>query len=493
MLQKKAIVPVKMSATLGFHSRLFLVPKPGKKWRPVIDLSVLNSHLTVPTFKMETAEVIRNLQGGVGSFCRPYRCLFSHPYSSKIAKPTSVLCRRAFLPIQSTTLQHCDGSNRIHSCSQGSKANASEHVYTHPPVFRRLAVASSNTADLHGAVKTTCPIHAGTRLGNQLQKIGVNTNSKIRFPGLQVRLGQGRGLTHRKKMANFEKCHRGSKQQYYNNSQDPNVFHRGTSISRENSSNGKVAYEAIPMVLENSLEVSPIIGQGHPMLRNFEETPHMVEKSKKCLDRVSLHAEEHNLLLFTDASIKGWGAHLEDLTVSGLWSDREANLHINILELKAVFLAIRSFQTHLLNKRVLVASDNSTVVAYLNKQGGTHSLEMCLMIWRLMAYCHLRAILLRARHIQGCLNVIADSLSRRDKVIQTEWSLHPKIFQRICQIWHRPMIDLFATKMNNKLPLYVSPVPDPNAMAVDALNISWEAMDGYVYCPIALIPKVLQK
>ena len=115
------------------------------------------------------------------------------------------------------------------------------------------------------------------------------------------------------------------------------------------------------------------------------------------------------------------------------------------------------------------------------------------MIWRLMAYCHPRAILLRARHIQGCLNVIADSLSRRDKVIQTEWSLHPKIFQRNCQIWHRPMIDLFATKMNNKLPLYVSPVPDPNAMAVDALNISWEVMDGYVYCPIALIPKVLQK
>ena len=139
-----------------------------------------------------------DLQGGVGSFCRPYRRLFSHPYSSKIAKPTSVSCRRAFLPVQSTTLRHCDGSNRIHSCSQGSKANASKHGYTHPPVFRRLAAASSNTADLHGAVKTTCPIRAGTRLGNQL-KIGVNTNSKIRFPGLQVRLGQGRGLTHRKK------------------------------------------------------------------------------------------------------------------------------------------------------------------------------------------------------------------------------------------------------------------------------------------------------
>ena len=60
MLNEKAIVPVRMCRTLGFYSKLFLVPKPGKKWRPVIDLSVLNNQLSVPTFKMETAEVIRN-------------------------------------------------------------------------------------------------------------------------------------------------------------------------------------------------------------------------------------------------------------------------------------------------------------------------------------------------------------------------------------------------------------------------------------------------
>ena len=53
------------------------------------------------------------------------------------------------------------------------------------------------------------------------------------------------------------------------------------------------------------------------------------------------------------------------------------------------------------------------------------------------------------------------------------------------------MVDMFATKMDNKLPRYVSPVPDPNAMAVDALNISWQALDGYAYCQIALIPKMI--
>ena len=58
--EQKAIVPVRMCTTSAFYSRLFVVPKPGKKWRPVIDLSVLNKHLSVPTFKLEMAEVIRN-------------------------------------------------------------------------------------------------------------------------------------------------------------------------------------------------------------------------------------------------------------------------------------------------------------------------------------------------------------------------------------------------------------------------------------------------
>ena len=118
---------------------------------------------------------------------------------------------------------------------------------------------------------------------------------------------------------------------------------------------------------------------------------------------------------------------------------------------------------------------------------------MCLLVWRILAYCNPRNILIRARHIQGCLNVIADSLSSKDKIIQTEWSLHPQIFSLICIVWHKPMVDMFATKLNHKLPIYVSPVPDANAMNIDALNISWEGLDGYAFCPVALIPKVIQE
>ena len=126
-----------------------------------------------------------------------------------------------------------------------------------------------------------------------------------------------------------------------------------------------------------------------------------------------LHPQEHNTLIFTDASNQGSGAHLENLTISGNWTNQGKLLHINVLELKAVFLALKSFQNRILDKRVLIATDNATVVSYLNKQGGTHSWDMCLLVWCILAYCNPRNILIRARHIQGCLNVIADSLQER--------------------------------------------------------------------------------
>ena len=75
----------------------------------------------------------------------------------------------------------------------------------------------------------------------------------------------------------------------------------------------------------------------------------------------------------------------------------------------------------------------------------------------------------------------------------TEWSLHQQIFNQICRVWHTPMLDLFATHLNHKLPIYVSPDPDKKAWKIDALNICWEGLDGYVFCPVVILPQVIQK
>ena len=61
LLQKEAIEIVpSQSQDLGFYSRLFLVPKKTGGMRPVIDLSILNTFLIVPHFKMETNRSIRD-------------------------------------------------------------------------------------------------------------------------------------------------------------------------------------------------------------------------------------------------------------------------------------------------------------------------------------------------------------------------------------------------------------------------------------------------
>ena len=65
LIDKNAVELVYNQASLGFYNRLFLVPKPNNKWRPILDLSNLNQFLKVEKFKMETPETIRtSLQQG---------------------------------------------------------------------------------------------------------------------------------------------------------------------------------------------------------------------------------------------------------------------------------------------------------------------------------------------------------------------------------------------------------------------------------------------
>ena len=114
-------------------------------------------------------------------------------------------------------------------------------------------------------------------------------------------------------------------------------------------------------------------------------------------------------------------------------------------------------------------------------------------MWRILTWCHLNNVTLRARHVPGSLNVIADGLSRRNQIQSTEWSPSPQIFKQISKLWESPQVDLFTTSLNKKLPAYVSLIPEPQAWAVDALNIPWENMVAYTFPPTALLPKVVKK
>ena len=116
-------------------------------------------------------------------------------------------------------------------------------------------------------------------------------------------------------------------------------------------------------VPESLEKVIPVPKSLHPHLKWW------LEEGNVLLGQ-PLHPLKHALQIFTDASKEGWGAHLDKHTARGTWSLPESKLHINHLELKAVFLAIKEFRTLVCNKTVLIATDNTTVVAYINKEGG---------------------------------------------------------------------------------------------------------------------------
>ena len=116
------------------------------------------------------------------------------------------------------------------------------------------------------------------------------------------------------------------------------------------------------------------------------------------------HYTQYNMLCkyLQDASIEEWGAHLDEHTARGTWSLPGSKLHINYLELKAVFLALKEFQDLCSNKIVLVATDNTTVVSYI-KEGGMRSGPLCALLWRILTWCTRKQVTLKHDTFQAGL------------------------------------------------------------------------------------------
>lgn len=210
---------------------------------------------------------------------------------------------------------------------------------------------------------------------------------------------------------------------------------------------------------------------------------------------VPLSQQPPTVFLFTDASLEGWGAHLEPsgLCTSGRWSHAESQNHINVLELEASFRALKHFQQQISGQSVLLSSDNMSVVSYLRRQGGTHSPTLCVRVREVLLWCQAQNVVLSVRHLPGRLNVLADRLSRSSRPLVAEWTLSLSTLHQVFDRFGLPSLDLFATRWNNRLPLYVSPVLDPAAFAVDAMSMEWGSTFAYAFPPFTLLPPVLRK
>ena len=126
-----------------------------------------------------------------------------------------------------------------------------------------------------------------------------------------------------------------------------------------------------------------------------------------CIEQVT----STDLSLASDASSFGIGAVCGTAWLSAPLPQAVAQLHINILELFAVFVAVATWGRQWVNKRVLFFSDNMCVVQVAS--AGTCKDRLMMRILRAMFFFTAQHnIILSFRHLPGSSNVNADLLSR---------------------------------------------------------------------------------
>jgi hypothetical protein len=198
-----------------------------------------------------------------------------------------------------------------------------------------------------------------------------------------------------------------------------------------------------------------------------------------------------SLVICSDASLVGWGAVCGGVTANGPWSLSESKKHINVLELVAAYHALRCFADGAFGQSIRLFLDNSTAVYYVNKSGGSRSLELNQVAVSICNFCEQRQISIKAIHLPGKLNIIADQESRRTQD-WSDWMLAPSAFNSLAEIWLME-IDLFAASWNAQLEKFVGWNPQPGAMATDAFSFSWTGFQGYAFPPFSQVKDCLSK
>ena len=117
------------------------------------------------------------------------------------------------------------------------------------------------------------------------------------------------------------------------------------------------------------------------------------------------------LELFTDASNLGFAGVLQGKLFQGRWPLSWLDKHISVKELFPIVLALKILPSYLRDMQLLVLCDNESVVYVINKMTSSEVGLMSLIRKLTVSLMQLNTVI-RAKHVPGKSNVLADMLSR---------------------------------------------------------------------------------
>ena len=474
--------------TPGFYSRLFVVQKDSGAWRPIIDLSTLNTYIASQHFHMETPQsVLRSIRQGDWMISLDLQDAYLqvpiHPESRRYLRFTM-----GGVPYQFRVL--CFG------------------LTTAPQVFTRLMAPISAILHRYGIrmliylddwlilaeSRTTC-MRARDRLPHLCEELGLQVNLRksslvpsqdMTYLGMQILSVWFVAKPTETRVVNLLNII-----EEFLSSPDPPAALWRRLLGHLSSLTLLVKGGMLRM---RSLQIR---------LRskwNFRDDCLRISWDPLCQEDllwwswaiqqregVDLSLPVPDLSFYSDASDVGWGAIVGEHQLSGVWTPSRRELSINLREMMAVQNGLLQFSSLLRGKTIALFCDNVTTVAYLRRSGGTRSQVLFLKAREILLWVESMQITILSQFIQGSLNTRANLLSRPNLVIGSEWTLHQEVVQDLLHQW-AAIIDLFATLLTARLPAW-----EPKAAGVDAFLQPWDNLQAYASPPIAIIKRVLLK
>ena len=487
LISKGAVEPAPTSP--GYYSRMFVVQKSSGAWRPIIDLSHLNKFILKTKFRMETVQsVLSSVRRGDWMFSLDLKDAYLQvPMHEESRKYLRFVTSKGIYQFKAL----CFGLTTAPQVF--TRVMAPVAAILHSLGIRMLRylddwlVLASSIEECLRARDTVLSLCADLGIQLNLEKSSLTPSQVSIYLGIEINTVIFRAspsLKRRDSLALIVGRFLSSKEQ-------PASLWRSLlghlASLTQLIPGGRLRTRSLQLTLRalwDFVNEEILIPWNKEIKQDllWWLTENRLEKG------ISLKSVLPDQALWSDASDLGWGAFLLGEGRSGLWSPLEKSLSINKRELMAVFLGLQAFE-EVLSKTVAIYCDNTTAIAYLRNQGGTLSESLNQEAQAILRWAEERGISLVPQFILGVNNVYADSLSRPN---QMEWTLNQEEFDALRKKW--PVnVDLFATSLNYRCPVFYAPMKDSLAAGVDAFLQNWENLQAYAFPPFPMIRKVLNK
>ena len=417
MLQKGAIQEVP-SIQGQFLSSIFLVPKKGLGYRPVINLKSLNHYIPYQHFKMEGLHFLKDLLQKGDYMCKLdlKDAYFSVPLHQDFQKFVRFQWKEKIYQF----LCLCFGlgpAPRMFTKLMKVPMALLRRLNIRAIVFLDdILVIASTEEEAVMARDTLIYILQSLGFMVNVEKSELNPTQKLEFLGVIVdSLEMSLALPQGKKDKVINQCSQ------LLNEKEVSIRELTQLIGRLSSSAIAVLpaplhYRAMQrqQILElagkNNFEAQITLSSKVRMELNW-----WIENLNLCQGK-SLIAPTAQLQISSDASLKGWGAACRGHKTGGPWSDQEKQCHINLLELKAAKFAILTFvKLFPKSKSIHIQMDNIVALSYLVKMGGTQSEALSGLSKEIWDFLLTKQITIAAEYLPRILNVEAGAQSRSVK------------------------------------------------------------------------------